>query len=172
MTAPSQIFHEDVTNNVAYPEEFMCMLSCCVNFLLILGKQIFSGTSVAWKMTCHALMLIWVLGKYTTSWSQPRICDCRWYQVLLTQSPLREQPKPSCFKVQARLRQCCLISYPAFSSPHFPRGLLQTASPTMWFNVQPVGWSIVGAWSVFGKKYTCCLCVPTTVISAEIMEYP
>lgn len=39
------------------------MLSCCVNFLLILSKQILSGTSVAWKMTCGALMLIWILAK-------------------------------------------------------------------------------------------------------------
>lgn len=163
ITASSQIFREEVTNNAAYPE---CMVSCCVNFLLILGKQILSGTSVARKMTCGALMLSWVLGKCMTSWSQPHICDCRWNQIPLTLSPLREQPKPSCVKAQARLWQCYLISYPAFSSPHFPCGLLQTASLTTWSGVQPAGQSTVRAWSIFGKKYTRCL------ISAEIMEYP
>lgn len=84
ITSLSQIFREEVTNNAAGPEEFMCMLPCCVNFLLILGKQLLSGTSVTWKMTCGALMLIWILGKCMTSWSQSCICDCRWYRVPLT----------------------------------------------------------------------------------------
>ena len=167
ITAPSQIFCEEVTNNAAYPEAFMCVVSCCVNFLLILGKQILSGTSMALKMTCGALMLIWILRKCMTSWSQSSYL---WLPVASdsphTLSTLLEQPNPSCFEVQARLRQCCLISYPAFSSPHFPHGLFQTASLTTWSSVQPAGQSTVKAWSIFGKKYTCCL------ISAEIMEYP
>lgn len=95
ITSLSQIFHEEVTNNPACPEEFMCILPCCVNFLLILGKQLLSGTSVTWKMTCGALMLIWILGKCMTSWSQSCICDCWWYQVPLTLSPLCE---PNCFR--------------------------------------------------------------------------
>lgn len=71
-----------------------------------------------------------------------------------TQSPLSEQPKPNFFKVQARSRLCCLISYPAFSSPHFPHGLFQPASPTTWSIVQPAGLSTVRTWSMFGKKYS------------------
>lgn len=71
-----------------------------------------------------------------------------------TLSPLCEQLKPSCFKVQARSWLCCLISYPAFSSPHFPHGFLQTASLTTWSILQPAGWSTVRTWSIFGMKYS------------------
>lgn len=143
-----------------------CVCSPAVSTLLILGKQILPGTSVAWKMICGALMLISVFGKCMSSWNQSHIWLLMISDSPHTLSPLFEQPKPSCFKAWARLWQYCLTSYLAFRSPHFPCGLLQTASLTTWSNVQPAGWSTVRAWSIFGKKYTHCL------ISAEIMEYP
>lgn len=82
------------------------------------------------------------------------------------QSPLHEQPKPNFFKVQARSRLCCLISYPAFSSPHFPHGLFQHANPTSDPLCSQLAWVQSEPGQYLERSTACCL------ISVEIMEYP